>query len=334
MCTPRELDYVEAWLDEDPQHSRILQDIMKDLHNDAAVRTDRDSVKQYLNRKIGSQLKEQNRPVRSRYLPSAGRNKPAIRMKAIAACLVFITAFIFSQYLNQEVPEAQEEEIYTLQERQLPYGQTATLRFSDGSVIMLNGGSSLKYPERFNPGLREVYLEGEAYFEIESDSTRPFIVHVGNTRTRVLGTSFNIRAYPDGENIQVAVVEGKVGVSSSAGSEDKMQPGSEVVLGENEWARYLHSGGLKDKGRGNIREQVAWKDHVLLFNNKPFSEVARMLERWYGVEITIHDEQLQKTVLEGEHNDVSLRTVLESIKFVLDIEYTMKEGEVEIMPGS
>lgn len=338
MCSPRELEYVESWLDEDPQNSRALQGIMKGLqdeeHDPAPILPDAGSVKAFLDFSISRDNRSVDQPAKYMPIKKSADFTSNTRVKILAVCMVLLMAFSFSLYLQYEPPANEHTPAkIVIQERSLPYGQTATMRFSDGSVIKLNGGSTLRYPAKFSTGLRKVQLEGEAFFDIERDTERPFIVEVGNTTTRVLGTSFNIRAYSDEADIQVAVVEGRVGVSGYTES-DPSAAGKEIILGTNEWASYLPTGNLNEKGRGNIREKVAWKDQVLLFNDKPFSEVARMLERWYGVDITIEDEELNKTVLAGEHNNVSLRTVLESIKFVLDIDYTMKDGEVEIMPAS
>ena len=103
-----------------------------------------------------------------------------------------------------------------------------------------------------------------------------------------------------------------------------------IFLEENQWVAYRSIDGVLKQGEGNIRETIAWKDRVLIFSNKTFKEVAKMLERWYGIKVTIENSSLNDYILEGEHQDVSLEEVLKSIRFVMDFEYEINEQEVRI----
>lgn len=127
--------------------------------------------------------------------------------------------------------------------------------------------------------------------------------------------------------MNVAVVHGKVSVTSN---DAQGNAASSTILEKNQWATYRKSGALSHKGKGDIWEYVAWKDQVLVFNDKPFSEVARTLERWYGVEIHIEDKELKNIELKGEHKNVSLEQVLQSIQFVLGIDFTINDQKVII----
>ncbi len=335
ICTPKELDYVEQWLAQTPDNVQALEQVLEKLNKADHPQLNKESVKERLFRQVESDLiaahffsKTTPPKVKdSQDTSAAGSEKTALIVKSIALVVVVSIAFIFTLQLSKPSNSADTPQITELHERQLAYGQTSTFRFNDGSVITLNGGSTLRYPEQFNPEKREVYLEGEAFFDIASDKSRPFIVHVGNTTTRVLGTSFNIKAYRNDEKLQVTVVEGKVGVSSNNEADVSEQP---IILEENQWATYHQSGEFFEQGEGNVWEQIAWKDQVLIFNDKPFSEVAKMLERWYGVDIILQGDQLQDAKLQGEHKNMSLERVLQSIQFILGIEYTIKEQVVTI----
>src|SRR5690625_3394009 len=121
------------------------------------------------------------------------------------------------------------------------------------------------------------------------DATRPFVVHAGNMTTRVLGTSFNIRAYEGDDRLQVVVAEGKVmvtpapssgrnfsGIASRTNHNNILPVDSEsqvVFLEENEWMTYHTTGQILEKGKGNIEEMIAWKDRILVFRNKSFGQV-------------------------------------------------------------
>ncbi|WP_428235112.1 FecR family protein [Gracilimonas sp.] len=338
ICTPKELDFVEQWLAQSPGNVQVLEQVLEKLNKAGHTPISKERSKKRLFRQVESDL------IAARYFSKAastkvkeqqettpsGFQKTSLVVKSLALVAVVSIALVFTFQISKSSNPSEASHITELHERQLSYGQTSTFRFNDGSVITLNGGSTLRYPEQFSPQTREVYLEGEAFFDIAPDQNRPFIVHVGNTTTRVLGTSFNIKAYSNDEKIQVTVIEGKVGVSGKPNENGGSAPEQPIILGENQWATYHQSGEFFEQGEGNIWEQIAWKDQVLIFNDKPFSEVAKMLERWYGVDIILQGEQLQDAKLKGEHKNMSLERVLQSIQFILGIEYTIEEQVVTI----
>lgn len=323
LCTQNELDQVEGWLDESPEHVQILEQVLREIRLTKPPELNKTHIKRSVFQHIEAGNQERIRPLK----PNKHNNSWAV--KAVAMVSVFIIALSLTFNIESTKTAAPQPEKLPLQQRNLAYGQTSTFRFSDGSVITLNGGSSLKFPEQFEKDKREVYLEGEAYFDIAPDKYRPFLVHVGSTTTRVLGTSFNIKAYDNDKEMQIAVVEGKVGVTSNSAPSTK-NPEEQIVLEKNQWATYHRSGTLVEQGEGDIWEQIAWKDQVLIFNNKPFSEVAKMLERWYGTEIIIKGKELKDAKLKGKHKSMSLEQVLQSIQFVLGIEYTIEDQVVTI----
>lgn len=336
ICTHREVKEVEKWLEENPRHVHLLQEIAKDLEKDSPLSvTDKEEIKKDIFAEIdGRPFQDSLSPsFKEKDYRSGNTSKksffivPEFLFKAAAIILIVVLAGAGGYYYYQTNMEQKE---IVWQERTLPHGQTATLRFSDGSIIKLNGGSTLRYPQRFNNSLREVHLKGEAFFSIARDESKPFVVHAGNITTRVLGTSFNVKAYDNEQKVQVAVAEGKVGVSQNKLTDTLTKENIQVVLEKNQWVTYRDEKGSLEKKEGDIWELMAWKDQVLVFNGKSFEEAARMMERWYGVNIVIKDEALKTVVLEGEHEDVSLEKVLDSIQFILGIEYTINGDRVTI----
>lgn len=319
VCTPEEEMRVETWLRKDPSHADLLQQLAENFGQEASLRNgDKKEIK--------NTLLEEIEPRNYNRASDTTWSVPVYLLKAAAVMLVVATAALGGYfYYSQTI--ADNEIAY--KQRSLPNGQTATIRFSDGSVIQLNSGSTLRYPEKFSGDRREVYLKGEAFFTVAADKDRPFVVHTGSVQTRVLGTAFNIDGYDD-QKIQVAVQEGTVSVSDSESNTKGSVKNESTVLEKNEWVVYQKDNGLQPKQKGDIREMIAWKDQVLVFNNKPLSEVTRTLERWYGVEIIIKDESLKNVVLSGKHDSVSLEKVLENIQFILGIDYTMINDTVTI----
>ena len=340
ICTSREREKVERWLDEAADNVDLLQQVANELAKKAAYpKPAKADVKKELFHRIDPSIIHVKNSKKNRDRIFAEKSKfvaykrNTMALKLAALFLIVCVAGIMAVVLDREISFQTEQEML-LSQRTLPNGQTATLRFGDGSEIQLNGGSTLRYPDTFGSDSREVYLDGEAFFRIARDEERPFIIHAGNTITEVLGTSFNIKAYPDEHEIQVAVASGKVKVMHTTSDDfltETVQDYSEpIFLEENQWVAYRSIDGVLKQGEGNIRETIAWKDRVLIFSNKTFKEVAKMLERWYGIKVTIENSSLNDYILEGEHQDVSLEEVLKSIRFVMDFEYEINEQEARI----
>jgi len=147
-----------------------------------------------------------------------------------AACISLVLLFFGRYYIDnllyQEKVVTEVPEI-NWQTKTVPNGQKLSLTLWDGTVVKVNSGSTISFPEEFSDSLREVHLEGEAFFEVNRDILRPFIIKSGNVETVVLGTSFNVNAYPNQEQIKVAVAEGKVKV---VGSNEANGEESEVII--------------------------------------------------------------------------------------------------------
>jgi|GEM_PF-3531357 len=338
ICTPSEQEDVEQWMEEDEHHVQLLWEISEKLSQDKSIRfPDVEAVRKNLIKRVFP-VKETSDSAGGERRKRKGMNRRSYA-KAAALCLATLLAGVIGIYIGtahlheKQIAEAEGAQPVMLQSR-VALGQTANLRFGDGSQIKLNGGSMLWYPETFSDDRREVWLEGEGFFSIIADSSRPFLVHAGQTTTRVLGTSFNIQAYEEAGELRISVVNGKVEVSHqhevlSDGA------GTDIVsLEENQWVSFRRPGdagpALLERGEGSMKEIIAWKDRVLMFKDRSFAEVVDMLERWYGVTISIEDPSLKGFVLAGEHHDVSLEEVLNSIQFVMDFDYSIKGKEVYI----
>jgi ferric-dicitrate binding protein FerR (iron transport regulator) len=214
-------------------------------------------------------------------------------------------------------------------EKYNPKGQKLQITFTDGTKVKLNSDTKISYKKHFDPEKREVYLEGEAFFEVTKDSNRPFIVNTGNLSTRVLGTSFNIRAYPEEQNIQVAVSTGLVAVedhSIVAQNPDN----TSIILSPDEMADYNIAQKYSKVRTIDIDKITSWSNGVLVFDDPTFDEVVYTLERWYGVEFKF---ERSKPVLKGyrvEHKNESLPKVLEGISFASRFEYEIVGNTVII----
>ena len=196
-------------------------------------------------------------------------------------------------------------------------GEKSIITLSDGSIVTLNADSKLNYPDKFNNTYREVYLEGEAYLEVHHNSNQPFIVHSENLSTTVLGTEFDISAYPEKKTITVSLLEGKVKVSR----EEKGKDNEIVVLKPKEQLLYDKENNVSSFEPFDSLEVVGWKDNIYKFENEPLGEVLSQLERAFGVKFKLDDQSvlLQKITIKFEKK--SLQTVVDVIKSLTGLDY-------------
>lgn len=159
-----------------------------------------------------------------------------------------------------------------------PYGQRSKIILPDSSEVFLGAGSKLTIPEKFTGNLREISLQGEAFFQVIKNPKRPFIIHTGTVQTRVLGTSFKIEAFKN-KPLTVSVVTGKVRVDDYAGnihtSLAVLTPGQKVT----------YDNGQAIAGKAIIDDTKAWKDGRQVFSGQALAEITDVLERWYNVKV-------------------------------------------------
>lgn len=174
-------------------------------------------------------------------------------------------------------------------------GMEYTLALSDGSLVYLNAETSVKYPVVFGESERMVELDGEAYFEVAKDASRPFIVRMNGVDVKVTGTSFNARAYRNEGKVVTTLIEGRVEVNGKA-----------IVPGEQ--ARYEVGNGDLEVAKVNVEHFVAWKEGYFVFRNERLEDVMRTLARWYKVEYHFMDEASKDVRIGarfGRYNDMT-----------------------------
>lgn len=204
-----------------------------------------------------------------------------------------------------------------------PRGQKSKIHLPDGSTIIINADSEIKYSSDFGVNNREIHLTGESFFEVAPDSLLPFRVFTGNIVTTALGTSFNIQSYtPDKVNVQLAT--GKVEVVNELDENQLifLQPGEQVTsIGSQKFI----------KGRFNPKKSFLWKSGVLLFDKVSLSEFILTLERWYGVDIDLKHTPGQELKISGEFKDTYLENVLESIGYAYGFNYRIDQKKVKLV---
>jgi len=204
------------------------------------------------------------------------------------------------------------------------FGEKLVMTLPDGSVVHLNSGSSISYPEKFDSRHRDIILTGEAFFEVSRDESKPFLIRSGDVLTKVLGTSFNIKAFPD-ENVTVTVATGKVEVGAADKSRVGRWDGPRVVLIPHHQAVYDPELKSISTSPVDINPYVSWKNNTLQFDNTSLADAATVLSRWYGVRIEFDSEALGKCRVNGQFKDQNFINVLESIEYMYNIQYEIIE---------
>jgi transmembrane sensor len=265
---------------------------------------------------------------------------------------VFVLAFglswlVHSLYFNETTSSFVAEQIQSVE---VPYGSKSRIALPDGSVVTLNSGSSLKYSSSdFNNESRSVSFTGEGFFDVSSDSSKPFYVTTPGIKVKVLGTVFNLKAYPD-ENIEeTTLISGRVEIYSSS---DKNEEGKPIVLIPNQSAVFVKSEDTKptiahkDVDRLDIvpvklrkielqplattEQTISWKDNTLMFDNEPFSSLAVRLERWYDVKIVVNNPELNSARFTGKFDKETVEQVLKALSTVTHFNYDIKQNKISI----
>ncbi|AEL25007.1 FecR family protein [Cyclobacterium marinum] len=258
------------------------------------------------------------------YTPDTVGVQNRIRLILGLTLIISFSFALFYVFVTEEdreaisvVPQASE---WTIKSN--PKGQKSTLQLADGSNVVLNAESELRFKSGFGQLHRELFLSGEAFFEVASDSL-PFRVHSGDLITTAMGTSFNINSYQK-DWVQVQLATGKVKVINVAKDNESVEliPGEEAVIGENSQLK---------KGKFDLEKAFFWKDGVLVFNNMPFQEVVRTLERWYAAEIEINNSAPKNLKISAEFKkNTYLKDVLESLGYAYNFDFSIKNKAVKI----
>lgn len=240
------------------------------------------------------------------------------------AAAIAIAAGVSALWLaRQEVSDGKAAH-YQLEARN---GSITSVRLSDGSRVTLAAGSVLDVPRKFGRE-RDVTLVGQAYFEIAHDSTRPFRVHTRGALTRVLGTRFDVRAYPEDSCVTVLVTEGRVefGVyedeSGRPASAVASGAAPAVTLGRGDRALLEPDGRLRVEHDVAMDRALAWMEGRLVFVDTPLSTVVRELERWYDVHIVVEDTSLASAPVTASFGNEPVDGILRALAISLDARLT------------
>lgn len=265
--------------------------------------------------------------------------------------LVFFSGILTLYFINNRSSKQNQLTAYT--EHKVSYGSKSQLILPDGTKVWLNAGSKLRYSLQFNQTIREVYLEGEAFFDVSKNKDKPFLVKTTGVTIKVLGTAFNVKAYPDERTIETSVQRGLVQVISNSQSAIGTQ---KVFLHANQKAIFDRIGGetpnvaitnkpigkvakidsvvrikpISVSGAVDVKAVSSWKETRWIIEREPLADLAVKIERRYDVKILFDDDKLKAYVFSGVLEDESLEQVLNVIKLSAPVNYEVNQKVVKL----
>jgi len=225
-------------------------------------------------------------------------------------------------------------------------GSKSKIILPDGTQVWLNSESKLIYDKKFGENTREVALTGEAFFDVVKDVTRPFIIHTKTIDVKVLGTAFNVRAFPDEKTAETSLIRGQVEVTLRNSPDKKiiLKPNEKLVVQnitetqtgdpsrsiDTDNRPLLILSKLHHLNGDSSAVETSWVKNKLAFESETLEDVSGKIEKWYGVKIIIKDESLKEGQYTGEFEDETLQEVLGALKLTGDFKFEINKKEVLI----
>lgn len=294
-CTEQEKQQVEEWSRQHPAMMDELTKIWQEIPSGHFV----PKVEQAL-QKVNSRIDTKKKSSPRRLYTLIGS------IAAIALVLLISTV----GFWNRGTSESYHSHI--LLSLNTSVNQTMEYELPDGSKVWLNQSSEVRYPEEFTENTREIYMEGEVFFDVAPDKDKPFIIYANGTKTQVVGTSFGIKAMKDINEVVVTVSTGIVNLSAKGKSKHiKLTQGEQGIC--NPEQKKLEKNSQPDPN------SLAWKTKVLVFRQSPLTEVADVIENTYHTPISV-DQSVADLQITATYEKLSLEELLQVIEMTLQIQ--------------
>jgi len=264
-----------------------------------------------------------------------GAGKSWKRWLVAASMLVVATTGVL--YWHSKQGEGEERQaVVQAKEIVTKYGTRSYQELPDGSKLWLNAGSKVVYADSFLAGKRELTLQGEAFFDVRHDPKHPFIIHTGQVDVRVLGTTLNVRAYPEDSAIETTLINGKVEIDVKGRQKQTivLRPSEKVSIAVEK--KSVPVGDViklrpvaPDSTYGTIVE-TSWVEDKLVFRNEQMGEVAARMERWYNIRIRFDNDRYQQQMLTGYFKDQPVENVMKALQVILGFHYKKENDMIHI----
>jgi transmembrane sensor len=281
------------------------------------------------------------------FIPEKNRSIKRWVWTAAAVVIIIIAVFVGQSY-NTAASTAPEKTAQA--EVSTKNGSRTKIQLPDGTSVWLNSSSKLVYDnERFGTGVREVTLTGEAYFDVVRNTARPFVIHTEKMDIRVLGTAFNVKCYPGDKQTETSLIRGSIEVTLK-GRHEKifMKPNEKLVFNNEEIEKagklnvaketkpaskaqpIIELGHLTFYPVDSSIVETGWVNNRLVFTEETFLEIAKKMERWYGITIVITNEKLKKELLTGIFEKETINDALKALQFTTPFTYKIEKDIITI----
>ena len=261
----------------------------------------------------------------------------------IAAAIIVVFLFVGEQEPRGEAVRTAQNTVSTKP------GSKSKIQLPDGSQVWLNADSRITYDENFRGPFRQVQITGEAYFDIAKDKDHPFIIHANSIDVKVLGTSLNIRSYNNEKKTEAVLIRGSIEVTLQSSPDKKiiLQPNEKLVVQNGKATMVIRDTLKRQKetvvpvmtlAKAHLQDKdstamdILWVKNQLAFDKETLEDVARKIERWYDVKVTITDARLKHTEYSAVFEDESLRQVMEALRMTGNFRYVINKKEITITP--
>lgn len=329
-CSEEERLYLESWLKE-PGNNTVLKEIKESWHAEASILDNKKyDVERGLQR-LNSKIKEENNTESDDDYTVSKNIISIFPWRSLAASIVIAVTLVFvgRQYLASNQNSENNPDFFVT--KKSAANEKIRITLPDGSQVWLNESSTIRYPEHFEENKREVLLSGEAFFDIIPDKKRPFFVRTTKITTRVLGTSFNVNAYPKEAQTKVTVETGRVAVTLAGDQREQQElaqlvPQQELVLNNQNKESHINS--------ISWAEIASWREDRLVFRSSTYEEVCKILEERYAVKIDIRNERLKQCkVMASFNKHADLSEIMQLLSISNSFTFTQKNQHLVIEGG-
>ena len=290
-------------------------------------------------KKISSKISEHEETFTSPESPALTVPRHIIYWKAAAAVVIILSAFFFYTSNYDHTGDKHNWAVKTTSR-----GLKKTLVLPDGTQVTMNADSKLSYPLSFKGGIREVYLSGEAFFDVAEDHRHPFIIHTGKMNIKVLGTAFNVKSYPEDEASETTLLRGSIEVTLTDRPADRiiLKPTEKLVVNYARPGKGLDERFSLPDSTNSLTEityfhtrdttimETSWLQNKLIFNDEDFNSLARQMERKYNVEIDFKNEELKRLRFTGMFEQESLEDALKALQLLEGFKYQRSNNSITL----
>ncbi|MDP4226619.1 MAG: FecR family protein [Bacteroidota bacterium] len=342
-----EIEEVLSWLSADDKNKLFFIELKKIWLESQSILNPKDEKVEKAWERISRRIEES-----ADLCPHQSFNHKLFCFIKYAAIFLLILCSGILLYQNIRFYKSNQD---TFTEVTAPYGSKTNLILPDGTKLWLNSGSKIRYSNHFGDKIREVYLEGEAYFDVAKKNGKLFLVKTSDIIIQVTGTAFDVKAYSDDDKVETTLVRGSVKIGRKDVSSKEfvvLRPNQKIIFSKNAKNSVWASAKNMTVGKSNIdkasdkskvedlasaavivdqintRDITAWRDGKFIMHGEFLSDLTKMLERRYNVTFHFEDENLKNIKYTGTLKDLTLEQVLEAMKITSPIDYWIREKDV------